>query len=56
MTTEQRIITALDCTEMYAQKIIESCNGNIDEIRKLVTCKVQERNERAGVVEYDPGS
>lgn len=51
MTTIQKIMMTLECTEFYAEKIINSCNDE-KEIGELVAWKLEEKRTRKGIVEY----
>ncbi|WP_099578232.1 hypothetical protein [Macrococcoides goetzii] len=40
-----KIMIVLDCSETYAKKLIELCNGEYGEIRKIVAIKIEEKNK-----------
>lgn len=52
--TNKEIIKELGCRALYAQKIIDSCNGDPEAIKELVTFKKAELIVRPGIEEYKP--
>ena len=48
--TKAQIIQALECSEQYAQKMID-CTSDNYELRRLVAQKCHERQTRKGIME-----
>lgn len=51
MNLIDKVIMALECSEVYAQKVIDSCS-NEKEVGELIAWKLEEKRERKGIVEY----
>ena len=52
MVTIDNIKQILECSDMYAQKLIRWANGNDKALSKLINQKLEERRIREAVVEY----
>ena len=50
--TIDNIKQILECSDMYAQKLIRCSNGNDKALSKLINQKLEERRKREAVVEY----
>ena len=50
--TKDNIKLILDCSDVYAQKLIRWANGNDKALSKLINQKLEERRKREAVVEY----
>ena len=50
--TIDNIKQILECSDIYAQKLIRWANGNDKALNKLINQKLEERRKREGVVEY----
>lgn len=51
MVTVDNIKQILECSDMYAQKLIRWANGNDKALSKLINQKLEEKEERAAIVE-----
>lgn len=52
MVTIDNIKQILECSDIYAQKLIRCSNGNDKALSKLINQKLEERRKREAVVEY----
>lgn len=52
MVTVDNIKQILECSDMYAQKLIRWANGDEKALVDLINQKLEERYEREAVVEY----
>ncbi|WP_180553622.1 hypothetical protein [Staphylococcus haemolyticus] len=52
MVTVDNIKQILECSDMYAQKLIRWANGDVKALVDLINQKLEERQEREAVVEY----
>lgn len=52
MVTINNIKQILECSDIYAQKLIRWANGNDKALSKLINQKLEERRKREAVVEY----
>ena len=52
MVTIDNIKQILECSDMYAQKLIRWANGDEEALVDLINQKLEERQEREAVVEY----
>ena len=52
MVTIDNIKQILECSDMYAQKLIRWANGDEKSLVELINHKLEERRKREAVVEY----
>ena len=52
MVTIDDIKQILECSDMYAQKLIRLANGDEKSLVELINHKLEERRNRKAVVEY----
>ncbi|MGI8121049.1 hypothetical protein ACR0Q8_01505 [Staphylococcus haemolyticus] len=52
MMTKDNIKLILDCSDVYAQKLIRWSNCNEKALVNLINQKLEERRKREGMVEY----
>ena len=52
MVTVDNIKQILECSDMYAQKLIRWANGDEKALVDLINQKLEERRNRKAVVEY----
>ena len=52
MVTIDNIKQILECSDMYAQKLIRWANGDEKALVDLINQKLEERRKREAVVEY----
>lgn len=52
MVTIDNVKQILECSDIYAQKLIRWSNGNDKALSKLINHKLEERRKREAVVEY----
>ena len=52
MVTIDNIKQILECSDMYAQKLIRWANGDKKALVDLINQKLEERRNRKAVVEY----
>ncbi|MCI2898670.1 hypothetical protein FH128_01815 [Staphylococcus hominis] len=52
MVTIDNIKQILECSDIYAQKLIRWANGDEEALSKLINHKLEERRKREAVVEY----
>ncbi|MCH4326201.1 hypothetical protein [Staphylococcus haemolyticus] len=52
MITKQNIQVILNCSEVYAQKMIDWANGNQNKLINLINHKLLEQHDREAAVEY----
>ena len=52
MVTVDNIKQILECSDMYAQKLIRWANGDGKALVDLIDQKLEERSKREAVVEY----
>ena len=52
MVTIDNVKQILECSDIYAQKLIRWANGNDKALSKLINHKLEERRKREAVVEY----
>lgn len=51
MVTIDNVKQILECSDMYAQKLIRWANGNDKALSKLINQKLEEKRVRAAIVE-----
>ncbi|MEX3469775.1 hypothetical protein QJ729_05385 [Staphylococcus hominis] len=51
MITKDNVKQILECSDMYAQKLIRWANGNDKALSKLINQKLEEKRVRAAIVE-----
>lgn len=52
MITKDNVKQILECSDMYAQKLIRWANGDEKALVDLINQKLEERRNRKAVVEY----
>ncbi|QYR30683.1 hypothetical protein JMO14_000879 [Staphylococcus aureus] len=52
MITKEFLKTKLECSDMYAQKLIDETQGNENKLYDLYIRKLAERHTRPAIVEY----
>ncbi|WP_145433444.1 hypothetical protein [Staphylococcus hominis] len=52
MITKDNVKQILECSDMYAQKLIRWANGDEKALVDLINQKLEERRKREAVVEY----
>ena len=51
MVTKENVIQILECSDVYAQKMIDWTNGNQDVLIKLINDKLEEKGNRQEITE-----
>ncbi|HDK7821460.1 TPA: hypothetical protein PT544_002234 [Staphylococcus aureus] len=52
MVTKEFLKTKLECSDMYAQKLIDEAQGDENKLYDLFIQKLAERHTRPPIVEY----
>ncbi|HDJ3183761.1 TPA: hypothetical protein PP875_000667 [Staphylococcus aureus] len=52
MVTKEFLRKKLQCSELYAQKLIDSAQGDENKLYDLLIQKLAERHRRPAIVEY----
>ena len=52
MITKDNVKQILECSDIYAQKLIRWANGDEKSLIELINHKLEERRKREAVVEY----
>ncbi|HEE8935017.1 TPA: hypothetical protein R8D30_001415 [Staphylococcus aureus] len=52
MVTKEFLREKLQCSELYAQKLIDSAQGDENKLYDLFARKLAERHRRPAIVEY----
>ncbi|MCI2878841.1 hypothetical protein FH123_10955 [Staphylococcus hominis] len=52
MITKDNVKQILECSDIYAQKLIRWANGDEKSLVDLINQKLEERRKREAVVEY----
>lgn len=52
MITKDNVKQILECSDMYAQKMIRWANGDEKALVDLINQKLEERRKREAVIEY----
>lgn len=52
MITKDNVKQILECSDIYAQKLIRWANGDEEALVDLINQKLEERRKREAVVEY----
>lgn len=52
MITKDNVKQILECSDIYAQKLIRWANGDEKSLIELINHKLEERRNRKAVVEY----
>lgn len=53
MITKENIKEILDCSDVYAQKIIEWAQGDEKKLLDLINAKLKERNTREAMTVFE---
>lgn len=48
---KENITQILECSDVYAQKILDWANGNQEELIKLINEKLEEKSNRQAITE-----
>ena len=51
MVTKENVMQMLECSDVYAQKMIDWCSGNQDVLIKLINDKLEEKGNRQAITE-----
>ncbi len=48
---KENIMQILECSDVYAQKMIDWCSGNQEKLIKLINDKLEEKSNRQAITE-----
>ena len=51
MVTKENVMQILECSDEYAQKMIDWCSGNQEKLIKLINDKLEEKSNRQAITE-----
>lgn len=51
MVTKENVMKILECSDVYAQKMIDWCSGNQTALIKLINKKLEEKSNRQAITE-----
>ncbi|ARM68031.1 hypothetical protein [Staphylococcus phage IME1348_01] len=51
MVTKENVMQILECSDVYAQKMIDWCSGNQTALIKLINEKLEEKSNRQAITE-----
>ncbi|WP_336949802.1 hypothetical protein [Staphylococcus epidermidis] len=51
MVTKENVMQILECSDVYAQKLLDWANGNQAALIKLINDKLEEKSNRQAITE-----
>lgn len=51
MVTKENVMQILECSDVYAKKMIDWCSGNQAALIKLINGKLEEKGNRQAITE-----
>ena len=51
MVTKENVMQILECSDVYAKKMIDWCSGNQAALIKLINAKLEEKGNRQAITE-----